>query len=104
MKPRSFLAACLCLTILGGGVSAQPVTPRWPAVLSAPFLYVRFNGPKGMQVSFYQGKAAARSFDMPVTVGLRPGYIYRVKLTGFASDPKLALYPTLEVRNTLSLI
>jgi uncharacterized repeat protein (TIGR01451 family) len=103
MKSRSFLTAYLCLTVLGGMVCAQPATAPLPAVLSAPFLYVRFNGPKGMQVSFYQAKAAARSFEMPVTVGLRPGYIYRVRLTGFARDPKLALYPTLEVRNTLSL-
>jgi uncharacterized repeat protein (TIGR01451 family) len=84
-------------------VLAQPVTAPLPPVLSSPFLYVRFNGPKGMQVSFYQGKVAARSFETPVTVGLRPGYVYRVKLTGFGLDPKLALYPTLEVRNTLSL-
>jgi uncharacterized repeat protein (TIGR01451 family) len=83
--------------------SAQPATAPLPAVLSAPFLYVRFNGPKAMHVAFYQGKAAVRSFEAPVTVGLRPGYIYRVKLTGFTRDPKLALYPTLEVRNTLSL-
>jgi uncharacterized repeat protein (TIGR01451 family) len=103
MKSTFFLVACVCLTVLGSAVSAPPATAPLPAALSAPFLYVRFNGPKGMQVSFYQGNAAARSFDTPVTVGLRPGYVYRVKLTGFARDPKLALYPTLEVRNSLSL-
>jgi uncharacterized repeat protein (TIGR01451 family) len=103
MKSGVYLATCLGLAFFGGMAVAQPVTAPLPAVLSAPFLYVRFNGPKGTQVSFFQGKAAARSFETPVTVGLRPGYVYRVKLTGFARDPKLALYPTLEVRNTLSL-
>jgi uncharacterized repeat protein (TIGR01451 family) len=37
----------------------------------------------------------------PVEVGLRPGYIYRIKLTGLPGHPNESLYPTLEVRGSL---
>jgi uncharacterized repeat protein (TIGR01451 family) len=36
-------------------------------------------------------------------VGLRPGYLYRVKLSHFREYPGLALFPSLEVRGTLHL-
>ena len=35
--------------------------------------------------------------------GLRPGYIYRVQLSGFPGQPGLVLYPSLEVRGSLQL-
>src|SRR5438309_4882994 len=98
MKRFSYPAVCLWLAGLAVTAAAeQPVSVPPPAQLSAPLLYVRFTGPKGIRVSFVEGRSI-RGFDVPVTVGLRPGYLYRVKMTGFSADPKLAVYPTLEVR------
>jgi uncharacterized repeat protein (TIGR01451 family) len=103
MKRFSYPAVCLWLAGLAVTAAAeQPVSVPPPAQLSAPLLFVRFTGLKGIRVSFMEGRAV-RSFDVPVTVGLRPGYLYRVKMTGFSADPKLALYPTLEVRGSLAL-
>src|SRR5262249_48897287 len=67
----------------------------------APLLYVRFAAPTGLRATFYPGGPQGREFRAPVTVGMRPGYIYRVKITGFADFPNLTLYPTVEVRGTL---
>jgi uncharacterized repeat protein (TIGR01451 family) len=55
-----------------------------------------------MRTLYYQ-PAGFREFKEPVTVGLRPGYTYRVELTGFAKHPGLSLYPTMEVRGTVGL-
>src|SRR6516162_2316463 len=99
MKRTSYFAACLGFVCVAVSVFAQsqPVSVPLPAQLSAPLLFVRFTGPKGVRITFYQGHAIPRSFDVPVTVGLRPGYLYRMKMTGVGADPKTALYPTLEV-------
>jgi uncharacterized repeat protein (TIGR01451 family) len=56
-----------------------------------------------MQVTVFPGGPAGRSFPVPVTVGLRPGYIYRVELSDLPGLPGVTLYPTLEVRGTLQL-
>jgi uncharacterized repeat protein (TIGR01451 family) len=86
----------LALATLPVRVFAQPPPPHGPAAL----LYVRFPGPPGLRVTFFGG-GPGRSFEVPVTVGLRPGYIHRVEITGLADFPGVTLYPTLEVRGTL---
>src|SRR5207237_6212108 len=60
-----------------------------------------FAAPAGLRLTFFPGGPQGREFLAPVTVGMRPGYIYRVKITGFRDFPNLTLYPTLEVRGTL---
>lgn len=96
MKQRLLrvLAACL-VPLLPGLAAAAPVPPP------APLLYVRFAAPAGIRVTLYPGGPEGREFAAPVTIGMRPGYIYRVKVTGFRDFPNLTLYPTLEVRGTL---
>jgi uncharacterized repeat protein (TIGR01451 family) len=64
---------------------------------------VRFVGPPGLQVTFFQGMTPARAYPAPVVVGLRPGYPYRVRIAGWPQSPGLVLYPTLEVRGVLHL-
>lgn len=91
------------LVVLAATCSAPAQLPALPTLGQAPLLYVRFTGPEGMKVSFFQGRAPARSFNNPTVVGLRPGYIYRVEMTGFPGKPQLSISPTLEVRNTLVL-
>src|SRR5262245_22856223 len=101
MKTISPLAVVAWLA----AVSAMPAAPSRPMPLPqlgpTPLLYVRFNGPPGMRIAFYQGAAPVREFAMPVTVGLRPGYISRVRISGLPGRPGLTLFPTLEVRGTL---
>jgi uncharacterized repeat protein (TIGR01451 family) len=72
-----------------------------PAHGPAPLLYVRLSGPPGLHITFYPGAGDGKDYAAPATVGLRPGYIYRIKLTGLPGHPKDALFPTLEVRGTL---
>jgi uncharacterized repeat protein (TIGR01451 family) len=96
--------AGLLLTALAVPAPAQ-MPPHLPAHGPAPLLHVRFVGPAGMHVTFYPSPRTARDFAVPAAAGLRPGYIYRVKLTGYPrrdEDP-IALYPTLEVLGTLQL-
>jgi uncharacterized repeat protein (TIGR01451 family) len=95
----------LALVLLGAAGSAARA--QWPPPLPcrgpAPLLFVRFTGPAGMRATFYQGRAPARTHAAPVVMGLRPGYCYRVQLSGLAGRPGVALFPTLEVRGSLTL-
>jgi uncharacterized repeat protein (TIGR01451 family) len=75
-----------------------PASGRQPA----PLLYVRMVGPQGMRVTFYQG-ASARELAAPVTVGLRPGYLYRIKIAGLPERPNTEFFPTLAVVGSLAL-
>jgi uncharacterized repeat protein (TIGR01451 family) len=96
-------ALALVATLAGLSAAHGQGPPPAPGRVPSPLLYVRFIGPAGMRVTFYQGSTAGHEFPAPVTVGLRPGYPHRVKLTGFPDNPTLALYPTLEVRGVLQL-
>jgi uncharacterized repeat protein (TIGR01451 family) len=60
-------------------------------------MYVRVSGPPGLRVTFYRGGRTGQTFAAPFTVGLRPGYLYRVEVSGIPDRPGLRLYPTLEV-------
>jgi uncharacterized repeat protein (TIGR01451 family) len=90
--------ALMLVTSAAFGQAPPPLPPPGPA----PLLYVRFSGPPGQRVSFFRGTNAI-TFDAPVTVGLRPGYLYRVKITGWPDHRDLTLYPSLEVRGSLCL-
>src|SRR5262245_60978568 len=99
---RSSPLASGLLIALAGTVAAQ-VCPPASMPHRAPLLHVLFSGPPGVSISFYQGRAPSRRFEVPVQVGLRPGYIYRLKVTGFPSNPWLELHPTVEVIGSLCL-
>src|SRR5262249_44155134 len=79
------------------GPRAAPV----PAPGPAPLLYVRLTGTPGMQVTFYPGGPTGKTLAMPATVGLRPGYIYQLRISGLAGQAHKIIYPTLEVRGSL---
>jgi uncharacterized repeat protein (TIGR01451 family) len=96
--------AVVFLALLRVPASAQrPYVPPGPVLppFAAPLLYVRLTGPAGMAVTLYRGGAQAETLTAPVTVGLRPGYVYRLKVNGLANPPAMAFYPTLEVRGSL---
>jgi uncharacterized repeat protein (TIGR01451 family) len=77
-----------------------PTQPRQPL---PPLLYVRFAGPKGMKITFFRNGPKGQTFDTPVTVGMRPGYRYRMQVTGMPDFPDIVLTPTIEVSGTLLL-
>jgi uncharacterized repeat protein (TIGR01451 family) len=56
-----------------------------------------------MHARFFQGALPGRDFPAPVAVGFRPGYFYRLELTGLPGHAGEDLYPTVEVRGTLQL-
>lgn len=96
------LSTALCLLLFTAGLApAQHAHP--PMRSPSPLLFVRFQGPAGARATFYQGRAAARSFNAPVAVGLRTGYLYRVRLDHFHDVPGVVLFPTLEVHGALQL-
>lgn len=80
------------------GPGCLPFGPIGPA----PVLYARIMGPAGSAASFYEGPTP-RSFESPVTVGLRPGYVFQFKLSNLENHPNESLYPTLEVIGSLML-
>ena len=100
------LLALLLLTTFTTAAPAQPmvpIPPPRPAPGPTSLLHVRFLGPQGMHATFYQGRPDGREFPAPVTVGMRTGYVYRVKLSGMAKYPGVNLYPTLEIRGCVQL-
>lgn len=101
MKTGSTIAVLALAAALPLSGLSQP--PHGPPMIVAPLLYARIDAPPGVQATFYQGSPVAKAFPVPAVVGLRPGYIYRIKLAGFPDRPGVTLYPTLEVRGTLAV-
>jgi uncharacterized repeat protein (TIGR01451 family) len=102
---KSFFCVVPVALFVASLASAQHLAgpPPLPHQGFSPLLYVRFVGPAGLKVTFYQGQSAGREFQAPVKVGLRPGYCYRIRVSGFPGHPETILFPSLEVRGTLSL-
>lgn len=97
--------ALLTWLLLGTGTVAgqgHPAPPP-PASGPAPLLHVRLSGPAGSRVTVYQGGPSGVPLASPATLALRPGYVYRVKVSELPGRPGVALYPSLEVRGTLHL-
>ncbi len=97
------LVSILLPALAGAGM--PPPAPRFPS----PLLFVRVEGPPGIRTRFYQPDAPPEPFQVPVSVGLRPGYVYRFEVAGLPERPERphtvrTIYPTLEVRGTLALI
>jgi uncharacterized repeat protein (TIGR01451 family) len=97
-------AACTLL-LATTAAFAGPVAPdnSAGAVREAPLLYVRVQGPAGMTVTYLEGASTGRTFDAPVTVGMRPLMYHRARLDGLPNLPGVSLYPSFEVRGTLCL-
>lgn len=101
MKRRLLLLALL-LSPLARPAVAQMV-PSLPCQGLSPLLYVQFLGAPGLRTTFYQGHAQGRSFDAPIVVGLRPGYLYRMQISHLPGHPGISIYPSLEVCGSLHL-
>jgi uncharacterized repeat protein (TIGR01451 family) len=66
-------------------------------------MYVRFAGPQGAKLIVYRGFDQGKKLDLPVTLGFRPGYAYRLAISDVPGFPQQVFSPTLEVRGTLVL-
>jgi uncharacterized repeat protein (TIGR01451 family) len=95
------LLPVVVLPLLAVPAAAQRVPPGPLPPESDALLYVRLSGPAGMMVTFHRGQAQGQTRTAPFTIGLRPGYIYRVQIGGMARFPELAFFPSLEVRGSL---
>jgi uncharacterized repeat protein (TIGR01451 family) len=100
MNRRTLAVAALLLLSHAAAAQHLPPPPP-PASGPAPLLFVRVNGPQGMHASFYPGASPGRMYATPTVAGLRPGYIYRIKLSGQHRGADVNLYPTLEVRGSI---
>ena len=80
---------------------AQPAAPAVPppALPPAPFLFVKVGVPAGAKVVWQAMTDGATVVDG--TVGLRPGYPYRIQITDLPGAKGTAIYPSMEVRGTL---
>jgi uncharacterized repeat protein (TIGR01451 family) len=73
-----------------------------PPAAAAPLLYVRVAGPEGMRLSLFRN-GRKHDFDTPCVIGVRPGYSYRLMLSGMKRLPDLTFYPTLDVYGSLAM-
>jgi uncharacterized repeat protein (TIGR01451 family) len=101
MTVQQKLLLGLVLVVATDAIATEPTRSLPPTSGELPLLYVRFIGPAGSIMSFYQGDPSRRDFPTPVTVGLRPGYMYRVQVANLPNRPGVSFFPTLEVRGTL---
>ncbi len=94
---RTLLAAVAILGLL-------PAAPgQAPGRAASPLLFIRFTGAPAGRVTVYRGdQGGPREYEFPVTLGFRPGYVYRIKVEGLPGQTQ-PLYPTLEVRGSLCL-
>ncbi len=103
---RSALLLMLLLPALAPAQVYSPSNPPMvgppPGVGPAALLYVRLDGPPGARAVWYQGQAK-RDLAMPSVLGLRPGYVFRFEINNLPELPGVSLYPTLEVRGSLSM-
>ena len=97
--------AMLASLFLGQAARAQMIPAQPPKCVPppAPVLNVRVIAPEGVKATFYPNGCRKETLDLPVEVGLRPGYIYRFKLSGVSEDKNIALYPTIQVVGALQL-
>lgn len=74
-----------------------------PNIGQSPLLWVNFIAPEGIKTTIYPGNNRHVTLNGKQMAGLRPGYVYRVKLDHIPGNPESALYPTLEVRGSLHM-
>jgi len=64
---------------------------------------VRIIAPIGARATFYPEPGRVQAYDVPTTVSVRPGYLYRFRLADLPQGKDVILCPTLEVIGTLKL-
>jgi uncharacterized repeat protein (TIGR01451 family) len=99
-----FLALVFSMPVLGQNpFSFQPYPTFVPSPPPPPLLFVRFDGPAGMKVTFFRGTAGGQTVTVPFTVGFRPGYILPMRLSEVPGHPGATFSPTVEIYGSLLL-
>jgi fimbrial isopeptide formation D2 family protein len=95
MTPTLLTFAAMCLP------SQAPAMPSGldPLPRPAPFLAVKVIAPENAKVVWYPGLEEATL--NPSSVGLRPGYPYRLQVSGLGSKKDLTVFPKIEVYGSL---
>jgi uncharacterized repeat protein (TIGR01451 family) len=86
-------------TLLFLAASLTAGAPPSPPSAFSQTMHVQVVGPAGLRTTWRPGTPAARAVDG--AVGLRPGYIHRAQLTGYADEPNTVFDISIEVRETL---
>src|SRR5437899_12515745 len=100
--PRAVVFAALLIAATPVPAQFAP-QPPYPAPPPAPLMYVRFSGPRGAKITCYRGFDKGQTLELPVTIGFRPGYSYRLALFDVEGFPRHVFCPSLEVRGSLAL-
>lgn len=72
-----------------------------PGPVGNYFQAVEIRGPSGLQVTFAENGQFTVPRNLPVTVGLAVGRIYRLKVTGIPGAEGVELFPSLELIDRL---
>ncbi len=101
MYRKCFIALAIGLVLAEAAQAQfQPMPPTPPP---GPLMYIRFAGPKGAKITVYRGFDKGQTLELPITLGFRPGYAYRLTVFDIPSFPRQVFAPSLEVRGTLAL-
>ncbi len=74
-----------------------------PNIGQSPVLWLHFIAPEGIKTTIYPGNNRQVTLSEKQMVGMRPGYVYRVKMNHIPENLEAELYPTLEVRGSLQM-
>ena len=102
--PRfAFAIATIWLAVTGSEIALAQFVFQPSAPPPSPLMYVRFSGPKATKITLYRGFDTGQTFELPCTVGFRPGYSYRFAVFDMQGFPRQVFCPSLEVRGSLAL-
>jgi uncharacterized repeat protein (TIGR01451 family) len=88
------------LTPLVGAKEPPPLAPPPP---QTPVLGLRILAPPGSKATFYADGCRTKLMEVPAQVAVRPGYVYRFKLTNLPQGKDVTLYPTVEIIGALHM-
>lgn len=90
------------LWTMTGATFAQTMVPG-RNIGQSPVLWTRFHFPDPCKITVYPDPYRKVAIGKVEQIGLRPGYVYRIKIENLPEAPGQELYPTLEVRGSLNM-
>ena len=101
MKKACIVVVIICLLQSTAAIAQTMVPGR--NIGQSPLLWTRFQLPGDCKVTVFPDPYRKVGLEKKDQIGLRPGYIYRIKLENLPELPGQELFPTLEVRGSLSM-
>ena len=100
---RQAIVVLLLASPAFAGPGPKPEVPFPLAPPPAPVIGLRVIGPDGSKATFYPDFGRAMEYPTPAEVAVRPGYIYRFRLSNLPQGKDAVIYPTVEVIGALQL-